>query len=358
MDLQPLIDRLAAFPPGEHPFVSVYLDTRPDQVGRDKSHAFVRHELKARAETYPEHSPARASIDADAERIVTWLRNEARPQANGIAIFACSAAGFFEAAQLEVRIEESEVFVGRAPHLYPLAAVADRYRRHAAVVLDTHSARIFVFALGEVTAEQTIESPSLPKTDQGGWSQARYQRHVEEFQRHHAREVAEALARLVRDEKVERIVVAANDVALPLLRSELAKDLVHRVVEVDQLDVHSSRDQILRRALDATRAEDARDDAERVSRMLDAYRAGGLGVVGTDATLEALGNGQVHELLIAADPGHLRTRDGRRGSEIADELVAKARQTDARVTFIEDAALLADAGGVGGLLRFRVRRAA
>jgi hypothetical protein len=30
----------------------------------------------------------------------------------------------------------------------------------------------------------------------------------------------------------------------------------------------------------------------------------------------------------------------------------------ARVTFIEDAALLADAGGVGGLLRFRVRKAA
>ena len=64
MDLQPLIDRLAEFPPGEHPFVSVYLDARPDQVGRDKSHAFLRHELKARAETYPEHSPARASIDA------------------------------------------------------------------------------------------------------------------------------------------------------------------------------------------------------------------------------------------------------------------------------------------------------
>jgi len=358
MDLQPLIDRLAEFPPGEHPFVSVYLDARPDQIGRDKYHAFVRSELKARAETYPVHSPARASVDADAERIVTWLEREARPQANGIAIFACSAAEFFEAAQLEVPIEESEVFIGKAPHLYPLAAVADRYRRHAAVVLDTHSARIFVFALGEVTAEQTIESPSLPKTDAGGWSQARYQRHVEEFQRHHAREVAEALARLVRDEKVERIVVAANDVALPLLRAELPKEVVPRVVEVDQLDVHSTRDQILRRALGACRAEDARDDAERVRRLLDAYRAGGLGVVGVEATLEALANGQVHELLIAADPGRLKTRGGRRGAEVADELVARARQTDAHVTFIEDPALLADAGGVGGLLRFRVRRAA
>lgn len=358
MDLQPLIDRLAEFPSGDHPFVSVYLDARPDQVGREKFHAFLRTELKARAETYPEHSPERASVDADAARIMRWVEREARPQANGIAIFACFPADFFEAVQLEVPLEESEVSVGDGPHLYPLAAVADRYRRHAAVVLDTHTARIFVFALGEVTAETAIESQAMSKTDAGGWSQARYQRHVEEFQKHHAREVAEALARLVRDDGVERIVVAANDVALPLLRAELAKDVAPRVVEVDQLDVHSPRDEILRHALEATRAQDARDDAERVTRLLDAYRAGGLGIVGVDATLQALGNGQVHELLIAAEPTVLKARDGRRGAEVADELVAKARQTDARVTVVEDPKLLAEAGGVGGLLRFRLRRAA
>lgn len=358
MDLQPLIDRLAAFPPGEHPFVSVYLDARPDQVGREAYHAFVRTELKARAATYPERSVARQSVEADVERIKGWLEREARPQANGLAIFACQAADFFEGVQLEVPFEPSEVFVGPVPHLYPLAAVANRYRRHAAVVLDTHVARILVLALGEVTKETEIESPSMSKTDAGGWSQARYQRHVEEFQRHHAREVAEALERLVRDDGVERIVVAANDVALPLLRAELSKEVAPRTIEVDQLDVHSSRDQILKRALDAARAQDARDDAERVSRLLDAYRAGGLGVVGTDATLRALVNGQVHELLIAADPSGLRTRDGRSGAEVADDLVAKARQTDARVTVIEDHHLLTDAGGVGGLLRFRLRRAA
>src|SRR5262245_15581475 len=211
MALPPLIDRLAAFAPCDRPFVSVYLDARPNQVGRDKFHAFVRGELRARAETYPAHSPARAGLEEDAERILDWLEREARPQADGLAIFACSGAGLFEAVQLEVPIEQSEDFVGDAPHLYPLAAVADRYRRHAAVVLDTHVARIFVLALGEVTAEQTIASESVPKSEAGGWSQARYQRHVQEFQRHHAREVAEALTRLVRDEGVERIVVAAND---------------------------------------------------------------------------------------------------------------------------------------------------
>ena len=358
MDLQPLIDRLAEFPPGDHPFVSVYLDARPDQVGRETYHAFVRTELPARAQTYPPHSPQRESVDTDVERIMSWLEREARPQANGIAIFACAVAGFFEGVQLEVPIERNEVFVGRAPHLYPLAAVAHRYRRHAAVVLDTHSARIFVLALGEVTREAVIESESLPKSEVGGWSQARYQRHVGEFQRHHAREVAETLEGLVREEGVEHIVVAANDVALPLLRAELPKTLAARVVEVGQLDVHSSRDQILRSAIEAAHAQEARDDAERVRRLLDAYRAGGLGVVGAEPTLRALAHGQVHELLIAADPAALRPRVGKRAAEVADELVAGARRTDARVTFIEDSSLLAEAGGVGALLRYRPRRAA
>jgi peptide chain release factor subunit 1 len=237
MDLHPLIDRLAEYEASDHPFVSVYLDARPDQVGREKFHAFVRGELKARATTYPAHAPERASIEADAERILSWLEREARPQSNGIAIFACSAAGFFEAVQFEAPVEESEVYIGRGPHLYPLAALADRYRRHAAVVLDTHAARVFVFALADVVAESTLETETLPRSQAGGWSQARYQRHVEEFQRHHAREVVQALERLVREDHVERIVMAANDVARSLVRAELPSELAARVVEVDELDV-------------------------------------------------------------------------------------------------------------------------
>src|SRR5437773_10862312 len=111
MELQALIDRLAGLPPSDHPFVSVYIDARPDQVGRDKYWAFVRTELKARAATYPERSPERQSVEGDVERILAWLEANARPQANGIAIFACAAADFFEAVQLDVPIEQSEAFV-------------------------------------------------------------------------------------------------------------------------------------------------------------------------------------------------------------------------------------------------------
>jgi peptide subunit release factor 1 (eRF1) len=39
---------------------------------------------------------------------------------------------------------------------------------------------------------------------------------------------------------------------------------------------------------------------------------------------------------------------------VADELVTRARQISAQVTFIENAALLAEVGGVGARLRYRL----
>ena len=73
-------------------------------------------------------------------------------------------------------------------------------------------------------------------------------------------------------------------------------------------------------------------------------------MAGPAETLDALVNGQVDELYLTATntpaPG---------GDEAtADELVAKARQTSARVRFIEDPALLAGVDGVAAALRYRV----
>jgi peptide subunit release factor 1 (eRF1) len=41
-------------------------------------------------------------------------------------------------------------------------------------------------------------------------------------------------------------------------------------------------------------------------------------------------------------------------ARLADELVTRARQTSATVTFIEDGRLLAEVGGMGAFLRYRV----
>ena len=74
-------------------------------------------------------------------------------------------------------MEQHWLYIGDAPHLYPLARLESQYPRYAAVVADTNTARIFVFAAGEVETEREIRG-SRAAEPAGVWSQALYQRHV------------------------------------------------------------------------------------------------------------------------------------------------------------------------------------
>lgn len=375
MPLHQLLDRLAAFEPTSHPVISLYLNTQADQQGRANFDSFIRKEFRTRARSYPKRSPERESFERDAERIREYLRRELRPSSNGFAVFACAGANdFFEAVQLDAPIKEHRLYVYHQPHLYPLARLSDQYRRYAALIADTNAARLFVFGLGERLDEESVQSTKVSRSSAGGWSQARYQRHIDNYHMHHAKEIVEALDRAVREENIEYIVLAGDETIIPKLREQLPQHLDEKVIDVLRLDITTPEHEVLEITLEAMREQDAKDDAEKVAQLLDEYRAGGLAVVGAHDTLAALASGQVDELFLSASleeihddeeevgeplvPGAPASEEdaakGTRTVMMADELVTRARQTGARISFIETAELLADVGGVGARLRYRL----
>jgi peptide subunit release factor 1 (eRF1) len=187
----------------------------------------------------------------------------------------------------------------------------------------------------------------MRRTRVGGWSQARYQRHADHWHTLHMKDVVDVLDKVVTHEHLDRIVVACDEVAKPILMEQLPKHLADKVIDIVNVDVKSiAEHELLKETMDALRHEDAKSDAEHVQRMIDAWRAGGLAVAGIEATMRALDMRQVEELLIAARPDRV--------TGPADELVTKAQQNAARIRFIEDDTLLADVGGVGALLRFKI----
>jgi peptide subunit release factor 1 (eRF1) len=356
------LDRLAAFESGPFPVITLYLNLQPNQVGRDNFAPFLRKELTERLRTYPASGPERESLQKDAERIRAHVES-VDPSINGLVIFASSGAGLFEAIEVAAPIDQHRMFISDQPHLYPLARLLDTYPRFAALVADTNSARIFVFAANQLERTHQIEGTKTRRHKMGGWSQARYQRHVENYHLHHAKEIADALARLVRDEDIGSVVIAGDEVITPLLTEQLPKEVSDRIVDVVKLDVRAPEREVLDSAIAALREQDARNDREKVEAMIGAYRANGLGVVGVEETRRALEMGQVDELIITATPAaidagapHAGDVQPERSAEerAADELVGKARQTAAKIRFIEDAELLREVGGVGALLRFRV----
>jgi peptide chain release factor subunit 1 len=369
-----LLDRLVAFEPTPFPVVSVYLNTQPDQNGRDNFDAFVRRELKARAKNWTMRTPERESFDRDAERINGYLRDELRPSSNGAAIFACSAErDFFEAVQFDAPIEENQLHTSYQPSVYSLARFIDHYPPYIALVADTNTAHLYVFGAGEELEKRDVVSPNVHRTMIGGWSQSRFQRHIDNIRMHHAKDVVEELDRITRDENIERIVLAGDEVIIPMLREQLPQRLEEMVIGALRLDIATPEHEVMKASFEAVRAHDARTDAEKVEMLLDKYLGGGFAVAGARDTLIALTLGQVDEMLISALEQDLRddligkdaelipdlsgadAGNGRaRRAVIADELVARARQTNAAVTFVEDAASLAAHGGVGAKLRFRL----
>jgi peptide chain release factor subunit 1 len=351
--LREQLDRLAAFEGGDAPVVSLYLDMRTDQNGRRTYGTFLR-------KVFPERSSAlsgdaRKSFDRDAERIISFLDSDVRKSADGLAVFACAGRNdFFEAVQLDAPIDAHQLFVASVPHLYPLARINDRFPRYAALLVNTNSARLFVFGLGATETQREVTNVKTRKAAMGGWSQARYQRHVENFHLHHMKEVVDVLDRVVRDEALTQIVLACDEVAKPTLLAQLPKHLSEKIVDVLSLDRRAPEHEVLAETLEALHEQDARTDAERVATMLDASRAGGLGVAGFEDTQRALETGQVEELLISATPSLVAHGTSATSEVVANDLVTKAQQTSARIRFIEDPDLLGRVGGVGAILRFKI----
>jgi peptide chain release factor subunit 1 len=381
--LEEIIDQLATFEPVELPVVSLYLNAQANENGRQDFERFVRREFSERLRTFPANSPGRESFERDVERINEYLRDEVRPETNGVAVFACAGAdGFFQAVQTAAPIENHRLYVYNQPHLYPLARLEGQYPRYAVLVADTNRARLFVFGRGKALSADEIQNVKTKGTKVGGWSQMRYQRHLEQYHLQHAKEVAEQLEQIVREDNIEHIILAGDEVIIPLLKEQFPKSVTEKIVDVLSLDINAPEHEVLAESLDAMREHDAQSDAERVEQLIDAYRSGGLAVVGSTDTLEALAMGQVEELVIVAQQQNVEgDREdvailsdaevvepvvaGDDGGTVANiepdsvivaaDLVARARQTSARITFIEDVSLLEEYGGCGAFLRYRIQ---
>jgi len=369
------METLAALEPSPFPVISLYLSLTANQNGRESHDQFVRKVFSDRAKALPAESPERESFERDAERIRRYLDSEKPQSSQGLAIFACSGAGLFEAIPLETPFDDHWMFVGSAPHLYPLAKLVDTYPRYAAVSVDTNKARIQVFSLAAAERAERVVSDKTRRTSKGGWSQARYQRRADNVHTNHMKEVVEALGKVVREEKIEQVVIAGDEVAVAKLREQLPNELAEKIVDVVRLQRNAQDASFLEATFDAIRKKDAETDAEKVDELLGEWQSGGLGVAGPEATLSAFDLGQVDELIITgsveslkpvqklpdaapsdmqADTSAAETGIDEARLKLSAELIKLAQQTSARVRFIEDASLLKEVGGVGALLRFRV----
>lgn len=349
-ELNDLIRRLAEATSPDAPILSLYVDVRPEahgeRPGERSELTIVRDRLRAIEDSLEPHTPAHESFVRDRARIEELLGGDLNAM-DGLAAFACDRIGLWEVIGAPEPFE-TRLAAGPTAELFELARLLDQSVSAVVAIVDTNTCRLFITRRGELIERpgRDESSEEHERTDVGGWSQARFQRHIDMQDKRFAKEAADAIDHLVRVERPAHVILAGDERALSVLEPELSepvrsllKATTHIRMRAGEREIHEEVAPLL------SALEEAASQAV-AERAIAGHRAGDLGVVGIDATMAALEAGQVDELVIDEAAGM--------DDELREALVRQASLTHARVEVVRDHAPLRRHEGVGATLRYRI----
>jgi peptide chain release factor subunit 1 len=349
--LRAALRRAATHEAQDDSFLTVYLDFRPEAHGeRPYARAdlvLVRDRLDQIIEAVPEHTPARRSLDADRLRLNGFL-DEASRSAEGVAVFACSGASAWETVTLDVPFD-TDVAAGRFADLYQLALAIDADAPAVIAVADSTSCRLFTRRLGRLVERGGPDDDPQEhrRHEQGGWSQASFQRHIDEQDRRFAARISEWITRMADTEHAQAVVIAAEERTSAVLLPQLPDRVRALLVDVRHISMHATRDKVESEVGPLLDALAVHRSAAVADRALAGHTAAELGVVRVERVRAMLATGAVAELVIDQASGPLVGRWDRAA------LVRSAVLTDAAITFPREHEGLLAAGGVAATLRYR-----
>jgi peptide chain release factor subunit 1 len=348
--MRPLLRRLADLPPStDVPFLSIYLDMRPEATGERpglrSGEIVLKDRLREIRRTYLPRGAGLDSFDADAARINSWIDDDMSRSTEGVAIFACHALGIWEVEEAGVPFE-NQVTAADAPDLYQLARLEDEFETTLAAVVDTNTARIFIYRHGILSERSGIDDDPVhyQKRQIGGWTQAKYQRHIDNHRRDFTREIGQVITDVADREQANHIVLAGDPPSITPLMDQMARESTEKVRDIVSLDLRANRNEVLAAIEPVMREVEAQSGADAVDRVVAEVRRGRLAATGAEDVGRALDFGQVDELLI---DDTIELDEGLRA-----DLVRRALATDATIETVSASSPLLALGGIAALLRY------
>ena len=243
-------------------------------------------------------APVLTVLQREHDRVLEFLKDY-KPAGRGLVIYSSTPADIWEVIPLDVMVP-TLVSAGSTPDTTALARVVDEYPRMAVVLLDGGDARIYAAEQGrqQKTAHTNSDLPS--RQEQGGWSQARYERHVEFHYSMHLKDVAEKLLALARERPFDRLVLVGVEGATAEFESLLPEPVRQRLAGRLTADFKQEGDDaILARARQLCEEDERSAEIALVDRVRGLAEAEGRGALGIDDSLQALVEGRVDTLVVA-----------------------------------------------------------
>lgn len=298
--------RLAEVRPPHGKVLSLYVDLDPSQFATAEARTTQINSLLDQADRWTREEGAelphddRVALRNDVQRAREYLEgNLDADGAHGYAIFCSSPAHLFEALRLP-RAVEHRLIIADAPYLEPLTEVGTRVARWAVLLVDRRHTRILRGTAEAMEEVERVRDHVPGQHDQGGLSQPRYGRHIDEQAARHVRNASDELLRELQREPFDRLVVAASEELWTEVEHDLHADLRRRLAGRIHVDVeHSHPDDVHRAAREVIEEDERRHEREALDRLAAGLGTGGHATAGLGDVLTALTERRVEILLIA-----------------------------------------------------------
>jgi peptide chain release factor subunit 1 len=295
---------LAAFRAQHGCAVSFYMGLDPSIVPTAGDLASHTRSLLARAERQLDERRAtlshdeRKALTQDLGRIEGWFGSEfSREGVSGVAVFAAELDDLFLPLPLPWPVED-EARIAQQLYLAPLVRLVGR--GDGAVVAYVGRERGDVYRLRDgrliPLADESADVPG--RHDQGGWSQSRYERHIETIVDRHLRDVADALDRCVRGLRDVRVVLAGPEETRSGFEALLSPETRGALVGWVAAEAHVDAPRLLEAARPVLDEWRAGREEELLARWREEAARNGRAATGWEETLQAASDGRVELLLV------------------------------------------------------------
>ena len=297
---------LATLRPGGARVLSVFLNLDPAEFAEPPARASeIRSavdELRrlARESDGLAHD-AKLALREDVDRVEDYLSSFSPKGAHGVVVYACEPADLFEVIRLPRPIETRAV-IDDSPLIEPLAELLGA-GSWCVVLVNRQTGRMFAGDRERLDEVDVIVDDVHGRHKQGGLSQARYQRSVDEDVQDHLRNVAGAAFVRFKRRPFDNLLLGGPHETVADFESKLHAYLEERVAGRIDIDVeNSSADDVQRAAATKIEAHERGRERAALDRLSEGLSKGTRAAAGLEDVLEALNERRVETLLI--EPGY------------------------------------------------------
>jgi peptide chain release factor subunit 1 len=241
---------------------------------------------------------ARKALQRDLERIGEWFDSEfSREGVRGVAVFAAQLERLFLPLPLPWAVED-DARIAQQLYLAPLVRLVGHGDGAVVAYVGRERGDVYLLRGGELIplVDETADVPG--RHDQGGWSQGRYERHIETIVDRHLREVADALDRCVRGLRDVRVVLAGTEETRAGFEALLSPAVRGALVGWVSAEAHVDAPRLLEAARPLLDEWRVGREEEHLARWREEAARNGRAATGWEETLQAASDGRVELLLV------------------------------------------------------------